>query len=111
MKVRFWIPTFLVALQLMTGEQLEPADPIPFAKHKLDAGAYETVGDVDKELPRLRRESKKACLRCGGDTLLNHDDPPSQYLIPDRADNPMGFAKRTNFGRCRSFQAVAPKQS
>lgn len=35
----------------MHGEQLEPADPIPFARHKLDGGAYETaaVGDVDND--------------------------------------------------------------
>src|SRR5262245_36529117 len=52
MKLKVSIPIFLLALQLVdTGAQIEPADPIPFAKHKLDGGAYESaaIGDVDRD--------------------------------------------------------------
>ena len=52
MKLKISLPIVLVAMQLViTSEQIEPADPIPFAKHKLDGGAYETaaVGDVDRD--------------------------------------------------------------
>ena len=52
MKLKAFIVAFLSALPLLTvSGQIEPADPIPFAKHKLDGGAYESaaVGDIDRD--------------------------------------------------------------
>ena len=51
MKLYVSILTILLALELAARGPIEPADPIPFAKHKLDGGAYESaaVGDIDRD--------------------------------------------------------------
>jgi hypothetical protein len=52
MRIQSFLPIFFCFfLSGITAGQFQPADPIPFAKHKLDGGAYEStaVTDINKD--------------------------------------------------------------